>query len=303
MFCRVVLFYFCALFAHTVTSQTKIESFLKPSDTLDISRRNAVIITEVSLGTLTLIGLDQLWYADFPRSKFKTINDTDEWLQMDKLGHVFSAYQLGRVGANALNWAGVSKKNQLIYGATLGFGFLTAVEIFDGYSDEWGFSWSDMAANGLGTGLYIGQELLWEEQRIVMKYSFHQTQYASQRPDKLGNGFLEEVLKDYNGQTYWLSANVHSFFKASKIPKWINVAFGYGAEGMLTGKNETVDNFLITQNRRRQFYLSLDVDLSRIRTNSRVLRTIFDVLNVIKVPAPTFSYDGKSGIKLHYIYF
>ncbi|WP_204345465.1 DUF2279 domain-containing protein [Psychroserpens algicola] len=288
---------------HSALSQSKLNLFLTPSDSLDISRRNAVIITEVSLGTLTLVGLDQLWYADFPRSKFKTIDDTDEWLQMDKLGHVFSAYQLGRVGANALNWAGVSKKNQLIYGATLGFGFLTAVEVFDGYSEEWGFSWSDMVANGLGAGLYIGQELLWDEQRITMKYSFHQTRYASQRPDKLGDGFLEEMLKDYNGQTYWLSANVHSFFKDSKIPRWINVAFGYGAEGMLTGKNEIVDNLMITQNRRRQFYLSLDVDLSRIQTNSRVLRTVFDVLNVIKVPFPTLSYNDENGIKLHYIYF
>lgn len=286
-----------------IVSQSKTDSFLSPSDSLNISRRNAVVITEVSLGALTLIGLDQLWYADFPRSSFKTINDTDEWLQMDKLGHVFSSYQLGRVGANALNWAGVSKNDQLIYGATLGFGFLTAVELFDGYSDEWGFSWSDMAANGLGTGLYVGQELLWKEQRILMKYSFHQTQFANQRPDKLGDGFLEEMLKDYNGQTYWLSANVNSFFKDSKLPRWLNLAFGYGAEGMLTGKTENVDNFLISQNRRRQFYLSLDVDLSKIQTNSRVLRTVFDVLNVIKVPFPTFSYDGENGFKFHYIYF
>ncbi|MEH6536291.1 MAG: DUF2279 domain-containing protein [Psychroserpens sp.] len=288
---------------HPVLSQSKSNLFLKPSDTLNTSRRNAVVITEASLATLTLVGLDQLWYADFPRSSFKTIDDTDEWLQMDKLGHVFSSYQLGRLGASALNWAGVRKKDQLLYGATLGLGFLTAVEIFDGYSDEWGFSWSDMAANGLGTGLYVGQELLWDEQRILMKYSFHQTQFANQRPDKLGEGFLEEMLKDYNGQTYWLSLNVHSFFKDSKFPKWLNVAFGYGAEGMLTGKTEGVDNLFITQSRRRQFYLSLDVDLSRIKTNSRVLKTIFDVLNVIKVPAPTFSYDGENGAKLHYIYF
>ncbi|WP_298903967.1 DUF2279 domain-containing protein [uncultured Psychroserpens sp.] len=300
---RHFLFLICALVLVSAHSQSRGDSFLKPSDTLHNSRRNAVVIAETSLATLTLIGLDQLWYADFPRSKFKTINDTDEWLQMDKLGHVFSSYQLGRLGANALRWSGVSKKDQLIYGATLGFGFLTAVEIFDGYSEEWGFSWSDMVANGLGTGLYVGQELLWDEQRITMKYSFHQTQYASQRPDKLGEGFLEELLKDYNGQTYWLSANVHSFFKDSKIPKWINLAVGYSAEGMLTGKEENVNNIFITQNRQRQFFLSLDVDLSRIRTNSRVLRTVFDVLNVIKVPFPAIEFNGKNGIKLHYIYF
>lgn len=284
-------------------SQSKLDSFLKPSDTLNKPRRNAVILTEVSLGTLTLVGLDQLWYKDFPRSKFHTINDADEWLQMDKLGHAFSAYQLGKVGADALQWSGVQNKNQLLYGATLGFTFLTAVEVLDGYSTEWGFSWSDMAANAAGTGLYVGQELLWDEQRILLKYSFHQTKYASQRPDKLGNGFMEEFLKDYNGQTYWLSANVNSFVKSSTLPDWLNVAFGYGADGMLTGKNEIIDNVYTSQNRQRQYYLSLDVDLSKIKTNSRLLRSLFDIFNTIKVPFPTLEFNGKKGVKTHFIYF
>lgn len=284
-------------------SQSSIDQFLKPSDSLNSSRRNAVVISEATLASMTLVGLDQLWYADFPRSRFKTVNDADEWLQMDKLGHVFSAYQIGRVGANTLSWAGVRKQDQLLYGATLGFGFLTAVEIFDGYSAEWGFSWSDMAANAVGTGLYIGQELLWEEQRITMKYSFHQTRFANQRPDKLGNGFLEELLKDYNGQTYWLSANMHSFLNIDYIPKWLNVAFGYSAEGMLTGRSETSNTTFLAQNRYRQWYLSLDVDLSRIHTNSRFLRTLFDLFNVIKLPFPAIEFNQKNGLKLHYIYF
>ncbi len=284
-------------------AQSQMQNVLKPSDTLNSKRLHTVVIAEASLATVTLVGLDQLWYADYKRSSFKTIDDSSEWLQMDKLGHVFSSYQLGRLGANVLNWTGSSKKSQLLYGSTLGFSFLTAVEVFDGFSEEWGFSWTDMAANAAGTGLYVGQELLWDEQRISMKYSFHSTRFASQRPDKLGNGFSEEFLKDYNGQTYWLSANVHSFLKSSKIPKWINVAVGYGAEGMLTGNDETLNGRFPNQNRQRHFYLSLDVDLSRIETNSHLLKTIFDVLNVIKVPFPTLDFNGKNGIKLHYIYF
>lgn len=284
-------------------SQSKFESFLTPSDSLNHSRRNGVIITEATLGGLTLIGLNQLWYKDYPQSNFHTLNDNDEWLQMDKLGHVFTSYQLGRIGANVLNWSGVRKKDQLIYGATLGFVFLTTVEIFDGFSEEWGFSWGDMLANATGTGLYIGQELLWQEQRFTLKYSFHQTEYAPQSPDKLGDGFMEEILKDYNGQTYWLSANLHSFFKESKIPKWFNVALGYGVDGMLTGNNESVDNLLINQNGKRQFYLSLDVDLTKIHTNSHVLKTLFDVFNLIKVPFPTLEFTQENGIKLHAIYF
>lgn len=284
-------------------SQSKLETFLKPSDTLNIPRRDAVFITEASLATLSLIGLNQLWYAEYPQSNFHTIDDNDEWLQMDKLGHVFSSYQIGRIGANVLEWSGESEKNQLIYGSTLGFGFLTTVEVFDGFSEEWGFSWGDMIANASGTGLYIGQELLWEEQRITLKYSFHQTKFASQRPDKLGNGFAEELLKDYNGQTYWLSANLHSFFKDSNIPKWLNVAFGYGADGMLTGKSEPINNLVISPKRYRQYYLSFDIDLTKIKTNSHVLKSVFDVLNLIKVPFPTLELNGKNGLKAHFIYF
>ena len=284
-------------------SQSGLNNFLKPSDTLNKPRRNTLVLTEASLGGLTLLGLNQLWYSDYKRSKFHTINDNSEWLQMDKLGHTFTAYQLGKFGSQALNWSGVSEKKQLLYGATLGFSFLTAVEVLDGFSQEWGFSWGDFMANASGTGLYVGQELLWKEQRITLKYSFHQTQYASQRPDKLGDGFLEEVLKDYNGQTYWLSVNLHSFFKESKLPKWINVAFGYGGEGMLAGTTNVQNLVLNEENRTRQYYLSLDLDLSKIKTNSHVLRTLLDVFNVVKIPFPAVEFNGKNDIKFHAIYF
>lgn len=283
-------------------SQSKLNSFLTPSDTLNKPRRNALIIAEASIVTASLIGLNQLWYSDYERSKFHTINDNNEWLQMDKIGHVFTSYQVGRLASQALNWSGVSKRDQLIYGATLGFGFLTAVEILDGYSSEWGFSWGDVMANASGTSLYVGQELLWKEQRIALKFSFHQTKYANDRPDKLGDGFLEQVLKDYNGQTYWLSANLHSFFKESKIPKWLNVAVGYGANGMLTAVKDVDNELLTNKNRTRQYFLSFDVNLSNIRTKSRFLKSAFDVLNVIKIPFPALEFS-KNRCVFHLFYY
>ena len=296
-----LLFILC--FVNTVSAQLTPPSFWVASDTLHKPRRNFVAITETSLAAITLVGLDRIWYADFPRSSFHFINDTDEWLQMDKAGHVFTSYYVGQIGADVLQWSGVSRKNQLIYGATLGFGFLTALEVMDGFSAEWGASWGDVAANGLGTGLYVGQELLWEEQRIKLKYSFHTTRFAEIRPNKLGKSFSEQFLKDYNGQTYWLSANVHSFFKQSKIPKWFNVAFGYGAEGLVAGTIETQREILPNQQRYRQFYLSIDIDLTKIETNSKFLKTVFNTLNFIKIPAPALEINSLGKVKLHGIYF
>jgi len=300
---RFFKLFFILCFVNVASAQLTPPSFWQASDSLHKPRRNFVAITETSLAAVTLVGLDRIWYADFPRSSFHFINDNNEWLQMDKAGHVFTSYYVGDIGAKVLKWSGVSKKNQLIYGATLGFGFLTAVEVMDGFSAEWGASFGDILANGLGTGLYVGQELVWDEQRIKLKYSFHQTRFAEIRPNKLGNGFLEEVLKDYNGQTYWLSANVHSFFKQSKIPKWFNVAFGYGAEGLIAGTEKTQLEILPTQQRYRQFYLSLDIDLTKIKTNSTFLNSLFSVINFIKIPAPTLEINSLGKMKFHAIYF
>ena len=292
------------LFLNVGFSQSNIDNFLKPSDTLNTARRNGVVISETILATSALIGLNQLWYANYPKSSFKIINDNAEWLQMDKAGHIFSSYQIGSAGADALKWAGANKKSQLIYGATLGFAFLSTTEIFDGYSTQWGFSWGDIAANAGGTALYVSQELIWKEQRIVPKFSFHASPYATLRPGVLGKLYTEQILKDYNGQTYWLSGNLHSFFKQSKIPKWLNVAVGYGVEGLITANNELVNTtFFPEKQRTRQFYFSFDVDLTKIPTKNHTLKTVFSIFNTLKIPAPTFEINGRGETKFHVFYF
>ena len=297
----IVLFCFISTF---LFAQSSIDNLLKPSDTLNHKRLKTLVISEASIGTAALVGLNQVWYAEYPRSNFHFINDNAEWLQMDKAGHFFSTYHLGSFGANALKWSGASRKSQLIYGATLGLAFMTTVEVFDGYSANWGASLGDVTANISGTALYVSQELLWNEQRIVPKFSFHTTPYASRRPNVLGSSLQEQILKDYNGQTYWLSVNINSFIKNSKIPKWLNIAFGYGAEGMITGNDEFVNTIFLPESKRyRQFYLSLDVDLTKIETKSHFVKTILTVFNSIKIPAPTFEIKGCGGSKMHLIYF
>jgi uncharacterized protein YfiM (DUF2279 family) len=301
---KLFLFFLIFIRFHFAAAQASFDSFLKPSDTLNKKRLNTVIVSETVLATSALVGLNQLWYADYPQSNFHFINDNSEWLQMDKMGHFYSSYHLGRFGAEMLEWTGTSKKKQLIYGAGLGFVFLTAVEVMDGYSSQWGASSGDIVANATGTALYVSQELLWKEQRITPKFSFHTTQYADWRPAVLGQSLTEQILKDYNGQTYWLSVNLYSFSKGSKIPKWLNFALGYGGDKMLTG-NGINSSLIPTQKneRYRQFYLSFDVDLTKIETKSHFLKTVFSIFNTIKIPAPTIEYSVNEGLRGHLLYF
>jgi uncharacterized protein YfiM (DUF2279 family) len=296
-----LLFYLFLLF-NTSFVEIKSQVWLKPSDTLNPKRLKTVVVTELTISSSALLGLATVWYNDYPKSGFKFKNDNNDWLQMDKAGHVFSAYTLGKFGNEALNWAGCSKKQKLIYGATTGFVFLT--EILDGYSQQWGASWGDVVANGTGTAIFVSQELLWNEQRIIPKFSFQTTKYAAIRPNTLGKSLPEQVLKDYNGQTYWLSINLESFLKTKTIPKWLNLAIGYGVDGMVYGSDQDLNlNLYPNYKKRRQFYASLDVNLIKIETKSRVLKTIFGVFNSIKIPAPTIEINGSQNIKFHVLYF
>lgn len=272
-------------------------------DTLNVAKLKTVIATETVLYTGTMIGLHQLWYKNEPSTVFHYFNDNEQWLFMDKVGHSMTSYYVGKVGYNTLRWSGVAEKNSVWYGGTLGLVFLSSVEIFDGYSKEWGFSGGDMVANVVGSGLFIGQQLGWKEQRILLKYSFYPSEYADLRPNVLGENFLQQTLKDYNGQTYWLSVNVASFLNdETRFPKWLNVAVGYGADGMLGGRN----NEFISNNeyfnysnikRQKQFYLSLDVDLTRIKTKNQLLLGILNTFGFIKIPFPALMVEESGVIK------
>ncbi|MEO8590381.1 MAG: DUF2279 domain-containing protein [Flavobacteriales bacterium] len=249
----------------------------------------------------TYIALDQAWYDQYERSPFHTFNDGGEWLQMDKAGHFFSAYTLGNWGHAVVARCGASRATARWAGGSLGLVFLTGVELLDGTSTGWGFSWWDMAANVAGSGLFIGQDALWGNQRIAVKLSAHHTDYAAQRPDLLGTGTTERYLKDYNGQTIWLSANVDRFAHGWG-PDWLNLAFGYGAEGM-TSAEPLEDDAATGITPYREFYLSPDLDLTRIRTRSKCLRTILFVLNGIKIPAPALEYQSDGHFVGHWLYF
>jgi len=275
-----------------------------PPDSVYHPKRVAVLAgIEGSLYVGSFVGLYAAWYKDYNSGHFHYFNDNDEWLQVDKVGHATTSYFLGKIGYDMLRWAGVDEQKSLIFGGGLGFIYQSTVEVFDGFSRGWGFSWGDMAANAFGTALFIGQQAGWHEQRLSLKFSSHFTGYAQYRPELLGSTPLERIIKDYNGQTYWLSANVHSFLpESSRFPKWINVAFGYGAEGMLGGFANPDEPGVPTFDRYRQYYLSLDIDLTRIPAKRQWVRTLLNVISFIKVPFPALEFS-KNGVDFHPLYF
>lgn len=257
-----------------------------------------------------MIGLYQLWYADYPQSKFHFYNDNKEWLHMDKVGHFYSAYTAGKYSIDMLKWAGYSNRQAAIAGPLYGYLYQTTIEVFDGFSSEWGFSPGDMIANTIGTGLVMGQALAWNEQRISMKLSFLPTPFAKVRPEVLGKNLVENLFKDYNGQTYWLCVNPKSFAPKSNWPSWLDVSLGYGATGMYGGedniwfsgdKGQYID--YSSTPRRKKFYLAPDINLEKLKVKKKWLKYSLKILNTLKFPLPALNYAQSVGFKFEPIKF
>jgi hypothetical protein len=293
----------CLTPAHAQSDSTLKE------DTISIrkGRLTGVLIAQGTLYVASVTGLYFAWYRDYPQSSFHLYNDDGEWMQVDKCGHSITAYYISRIGYFTYHWSGLKEKQAAWYGGLLGFAYMLNIEILDGFSSEWGFSIGDLTANTIGCGIFISQQLAWHEQRFSLKYSFHQTQYAQYRPELLGDNLIQNMIKDYNGHSYWISGNISSFLPArSKFPKWLNLAVGYGAEGMTGGygnpssqNGQTIPEYP----RFRQFYLSLDVDLTRIPTKSKFLHGVFNVLSFIKIPAPALEYNTLGQFRFHPVYY
>lgn len=274
------------------------------SDTsgIDKKRLKIALIGTGAAYTVSMVALSQAWYKDQLTGDFHFFNDNAQWNFVDKFGHAYSAYQIGRIGNEMFLWTRLSPKKSAIWGSVLSQVLMLPIEIMDGFSEYYGFSWGDVLANMTGAGIFLSQELIWHRQIVKMKFSFHTTPYAPIRPEVLGNSTLEQVLKDYNGQSYWFSFDIYSMFhKDNKFPKWLNIAIGYGADEMVYGREN--ENQEYGYNSYRQYFFSIDWDLSHIRTKKKCVKVLLFIADMVKLPAPAIEFNSRQGVNFHFIYF
>ncbi len=251
-----------------------------PQDSIPTKKRVILSSSIIGLGyASSLIALYDVWYAEFPKSKFHFYNDGSNWMQMDKFGHGFSGYLLSQKAGDLYRWSGVKKSYPWI-GFGIGMSYLGALEFMDAYSQGWGFSTYDVLANFSGGALYLSQELIFKEQIVLPKFSFFPTKYADYRPEVLGKNFPEQLLKDYNGQTYWFSFPIGGFAPSVKKMNWLCLSLGYSVDQKLVGDQDAYLDFRAA----RQFLVSLDIDLTRLPIKNPTLKKVLAQLNMIKIP-------------------
>lgn len=324
------ILYFFLIYGSIQAQQTKknfstFDNFFAKEDSFNrVKFYSGIGIGAVAYGTASY-SLYNYWYKEQGFEKFHLFNDWGEWQNMDKMGHIYTAYNQSIVMYDLASWTGLHTNKSIVFGSLMGILLQSTIEIMDGFSPKWGFSIPDMAANFSGSLLFYLQQKYWGQQKIVLKETSWRKRYSTDpvysldgkyfttlegRADRLyGTSIAERYLKDYNVQTYWLSVNFESVLGIDDIPSWLNLAIGYSGENMFGGfKNEWVEGqaqFDISKKypRYAQILIAPDIDFNRIRVSSHFLKTIFKGLNIFKLPTPAIEINTKGEFIFHLLYY
>ena len=272
------------------------------------SKRKLILNTGIaSSAAISLIGINHVWYKKYPKTSFHLFDDFKEWNGMDKVGHVCTSYHLNHNSYLLLKKNGISKP--LLKSSLYTFSYMMGVEFIDGFSSEWGFSVYDVMANGIGSLMYASQEKCFKKQIFKIKFSSHFSKYNTCRPSLLGETPVQQIFKDYNGQTYWLTFNFNQLLNQKiNFFNYVDFAVGYSIDGF-TGAHE---NPVISTcpchsdqcnnlERKSQFIFSLDLNTEKIKSKNKVLKFLLAPFDIVKIPFPAIIINDTKAFRLIYI--
>ena len=283
------------------------------SDTIDYDKRKKeLLIGSIGLYSVASAGLYFAWYKQYDQEEFHFFNDLGEWNNIDKFGHSYATYTQAYLLHKGAQWAGYEDKKAIKLSVIGALAFQNTFEIMDGFSSGWGFSIPDFTANLIGASTFYFQQKHWAKQRIKFKVSYWPVDYPNEvfesengmfttslsaRANSLyGTSQFERFLKDYNAQTHWISIDVAAFLQNDIWPEWLNLALAYGSENMYGAKYNSWEindeNIIVPQDysRYKKIVLGLDYNLSNIKTKNRFYRSLLDLLDIFKWPAPAIEY-------------
>ncbi|MEX1056076.1 MAG: hypothetical protein WED81_08590, partial [Rhodothermales bacterium] len=179
------------------------------------------------------------------------------------------------------------------------------IEFFDGLSAAYGASRTDILANLIGGAaggakVAFPEELSW----ITSKYSYHPSPYYDEEASSVAPlRYLGNVLKDYDGISYWLVIRPSELDLPISWPAWLGASVGYGATGLahpLSGRTESGDSGGPVH--RRQIFLSPDIDVFASGGSwPQPFRAIAGILSFVRFPSPALQVTPE--VRWYWIYY
>ena len=248
------------------------------------------VLTTVTLGMS--IGLHNFqkhaWWSG-ERGQFHIQNDWAYAMSMDKIGHFMEGGLIEKTMKGAFIWSGMEERTAMWFGALFSIGYMTDIEIEDGFAKAWGYSPGDEIANLTGDIFAIAQDMWTPLQTVKLKWSYVPSN------DTLHKGDFPD---DYNGQVFWLSFNINKYFgkKFEEFwPDYLNLAIGYGVKDY---------EYFGPGGRSQNLYIGFDFDVRKIIPgNSSFMRFVKEFLNTFKfIPTPAIKWNmtyGKIQLVVH----
>lgn len=223
-------------------------------------------------GFVYAYGIQNTMWWKGEKSGFHT-NWQEDWttsLGADKFGHFYFGYLVSNVYSQAFRWTGMSREKSILYSSLFAFTYQTFLEVRDGFSEKYGFSWGDFAANALG----CGYPLLQEKYPLLKNFNFKVSYRQSER---YKNGSHSHIIDDYESTYLWMSIDINKLLPSDVekyIPDFINIAVGHSVKRLdFEGRHE--------------FFIGLDWNLEALPGDNWFLKFLKKNLNFYHLPAPT----------------
>lgn len=242
------------------------------TDSVDVAR--LAIVSGVTAGAIIYghaVVNDFWWKGEKVPFHVNTTTDYTYALNADKWGHLTFAYAASTIYGDLGRWCGMDSTSAMWMGFGVALGYQTYVEIRDGFSKDYGFSWGDAAANTVGAALPVVQHYVPALRSVDLQLSFWPS-------EEFKNGAYNAIIDDYTSTTHWIAVNAHDIAPRAWrtwVPPWLGIAFGHSVQN-LDGQGGG----------QHVMYLSLDWQLHRIPGLAPWLRDILRVLHLYHLPAP-----------------
>ncbi len=248
-------------------------------------------------------GLDRLWYSDHDRTRFHWYNDWDTYVQQDKLGHFLVSWHLARGFGEYGLWSGLSRPKAGLFGGAMSALFQSQIEFFDGFSEAFGASGTDIVANFLG-GAIGGAKVAYPDGLawFDLKYSYHPSPYYQHDVSSFAPfRFIGNALKDYDGISYWLVVRPSEW--TERWPEWLAVSAGYSGTGLahpISGRKEGGGRGGPVH--QRQVFLGPDLDLLTLREDwPQPFRLLGSIFSFVRLPAPALQLTPE--VRWYWVYY
>ena len=170
-------------------------------------------------------------------------------LGMDKLGHAYATYLYTEYLTQRIGHSSDNLDGAALTAAILAFGIQTGVEVYDGYSTDFGFSTEDLVADAVGAGFSVLRSTV---PGLAKKLDY--------RMEYLPSNWNEfSPFNDYNNQKYVLALKLSGFEELENTPlRFVELQAGYFARGATKEERDA------GMERRREPYFAIALNLQEI---------------------------------------